>query len=72
MTPEAVVAAGGPALDSEISPDVTTVTVPAQAWVTALTCARDELDCDFFDWLTGVDELEIGRASCRERVSPYV
>ena len=59
---QAVVAAGGPALDSEISPDMITVTVPAQAWVTALACARDELDCDFFDWLTGVDELDAGVA----------
>jgi NADH-quinone oxidoreductase subunit C len=57
---QAVVAAEGPALDSEISPDMITVTVPAQAWVTALSCARDELDCDFFDWLTGVDELDAG------------
>jgi NADH-quinone oxidoreductase subunit C len=59
---QAVVAAGGPALDYEISPDMITVTVPAQAWLTALACARDELDCDFFDWLTGVDELDAGVA----------
>ena len=69
MTPEAivgrlqaVVAAEGPAPDSEISPDMITVTVPAPAWVPALACARDELDCDFFDWLTGVDELDAGVA----------
>ena len=30
--------------------------------VPALACARDELDCDFFDWLTGVDELDAGVA----------
>jgi len=39
-----------------------TVTVPPQAWVAALACARDDLDCDFFDWLTGVDELDAGVA----------
>jgi NADH-quinone oxidoreductase subunit C len=50
------------ALDAEISPDMITVTVPPQAWVAALACARDELDCDFFDWLTGVDELDAGVA----------
>jgi NADH-quinone oxidoreductase subunit C len=52
----------GTGLDSEISPDMVTVTVPPQAWVPALACARDELDCDFFDWLTGVDELDAGVA----------
>jgi NADH-quinone oxidoreductase subunit C len=38
------------------------VTVPPQAWAAALACARDELGCDFFDWLTGVDELDAGVA----------
>jgi NADH-quinone oxidoreductase subunit C len=52
---QAVVAAEGPALDSEITPGMITVTVPVQAWLPALACARDELGCDFFDWLTGVD-----------------
>ena len=52
----------GTGLESEISPDMVTVTVPPQAWVTALACARGELDCDFFDWLTGVDELDAGVA----------
>jgi len=37
-----------------------TVGVAADAWVAALTFARDELGCEFFDWLTGVDELEEG------------
>ena len=36
--------------------------MPPQAWAAALACARDELDCDFFDWLTGVDELDAGIA----------
>jgi NADH-quinone oxidoreductase subunit C len=55
-------AGGAAALDAEISPDMVTVTVPPQGWVAALACARDDLDCDFFDWLTGVDELDAGVA----------
>lgn len=38
------------------------VGVPPEHWVAALTFARDELDCAFFDWLTGVDEMEEGFA----------
>ena len=49
-------------LDAETTQDMVTVTVPPQAWAAALACARDELGCDFFDWLTGVDELEAGVA----------
>lgn len=37
-----------------------TVDVPADAWVTGLTAARDVLSCDFFDWLSAVDELDAG------------
>ncbi|KWX02778.1 NADH-quinone oxidoreductase subunit C [Carbonactinospora thermoautotrophica] len=47
---------------TEITFDTLTADVPATAWVDALTFARDELDCVFFDWLTGVDELEAGFA----------
>nr|WP_269326896.1 NADH-quinone oxidoreductase subunit C [Kineosporia mesophila] len=32
------------------------VDVPAAGWVAAATCARDELDLDFLDWLSAVDE----------------
>jgi NADH-quinone oxidoreductase subunit C len=32
-----------------------TVDVPADQWVAALTAARDQLECDFFDWLGVVD-----------------
>jgi NADH-quinone oxidoreductase subunit C len=39
-----------------------TMSVAAELWVEAITFARDELDCDFFDWLTGVDELADGFA----------
>jgi NADH-quinone oxidoreductase subunit C len=34
--------------------------VPATRWVEALTAARDDLGCAFFDWLSAVDELENG------------
>src|SRR5690349_2740404 len=34
--------------------------VAAADWLAALEYARDGLDCTFFDWLTGVDELEEG------------
>jgi NADH-quinone oxidoreductase subunit C len=37
-----------------------TVDVPADAWVDAVTAARDRLGCDFFDWLSAVDELDSG------------
>ncbi|MFB4313665.1 NADH-quinone oxidoreductase subunit C [Actinomadura sp. 21ATH] len=38
------------------------VGVPAETWLDALAFARDDLECGFFDWLTGVDELEDGFA----------
>ncbi|MFI0423410.1 NADH-quinone oxidoreductase subunit C [Spongiactinospora sp. 9N601] len=34
----------------------TTADVPAELWPDLLTFARDELGCEFFDWLTGVDD----------------
>jgi NADH-quinone oxidoreductase subunit C len=36
------------------------VDVPADRWVEALTLARDELGCTFFDWLSAVDEGDDG------------
>ncbi len=39
-----------------------TVTVPADRWLALLTLARDRLGCDFFDWLSGVDEAGAGVA----------
>ncbi|MBA9001373.1 MULTISPECIES: NADH-quinone oxidoreductase subunit C [Thermomonospora] len=36
------------------------VDVPAVSWLAALDFARTELGCDYFDWLTAVDELEEG------------
>ena len=32
-----------------------TVDVPPERWVAAATAARDQLGCDFFDWLSAVD-----------------
>ncbi|RKN44282.1 NADH-quinone oxidoreductase subunit C [Micromonospora endolithica] len=71
MTPEEVgqrmVALLAPA---EVTPSVSggqayaraTVDVPVAAWSDALRAARDdaELACDFFDWLSAVDELADG------------
>ena len=37
-----------------------TVDVAPSSWVDALTAARDQLGCDFFDWLSAVDELAQG------------
>ena len=37
-----------------------TVDVPPAAWAPAVTGARDSLGCDFFDWLSAVDEAEQG------------
>ncbi len=66
MSPDAIAdrlrSALGTGADCETGPDMVTVTVPPQAWAAALACARDELGCDFFDWLTGVDELDAGVA----------
>jgi NADH-quinone oxidoreductase subunit C len=39
-----------------------TVDVPPRRWIEALTFARDELGCDFFDWLSAIDELTDGFA----------
>lgn len=36
------------------------VDVEPRLWVTALRVARDELGCDFFDWLSAVDEGDGG------------
>jgi len=36
--------------------------VPPEHWLATITFARDWLDCDFFDWLTGVDEQDAGFA----------
>jgi NADH-quinone oxidoreductase subunit C len=39
-----------------------TLDVPRHEWLAALTFARDVAGCDFFDWLTAVDEQDKGLA----------
>ncbi|SEQ51045.1 NADH-quinone oxidoreductase subunit C [Streptomyces radiopugnans] len=41
-----------------------TADVPAVRWTEALTTARDELGCTFFDWLSAVDEPGEGFRIC--------
>jgi NADH-quinone oxidoreductase subunit C len=37
-----------------------TVDVPVESWADAATTARDQLGCEFFDFLSAVDELDEG------------
>jgi NADH-quinone oxidoreductase subunit C len=37
-----------------------TVDVPTERWRQAALAARDQLGCDFFDWLSAVDEGDAG------------
>jgi NADH-quinone oxidoreductase subunit C len=55
---EANVSGGGPGFARA------TVDVPPQRWADAIRAARDdpELSCDFFDWLSAVDEQHSGLA----------
>ncbi|WP_408055526.1 NADH-quinone oxidoreductase subunit C [Streptomyces radicis] len=48
---------------------VLTVDVPAAAWTSALTVARDRLGCAFFDWLSAVDEPGTGFLVCAHVVA---
>lgn len=43
---------------SEVSYGMLTVDVAPSAWCHAVEWARDELDCTFFDFLCGVDQLD--------------
>ena len=47
---------GGAPVESAFGQD--TVDVAPGSWVAALTTARDELGFTYFDWLTGVDQLD--------------
>ncbi|TDC70545.1 NADH-quinone oxidoreductase subunit C, partial [Streptomyces hainanensis] len=49
--------------------EVLTVDVPPAAWTDALTAARDELGCTFFDWLSAVDEPGTGFRICAHVVA---
>ncbi|WP_432109169.1 NADH-quinone oxidoreductase subunit C [Streptomyces sp. AA1529] len=46
-----------------------TADVPADAWIAALTAARDELGCTYFDWLSAVDEPGTGIRVCAHLVA---
>jgi NADH-quinone oxidoreductase subunit C len=50
-------AAAGPGVAETV-----TIEVPRQDWLAALAFARDVAGCDFFDWLTAVDEQDQGLA----------
>jgi NADH-quinone oxidoreductase subunit C len=43
-------------------PGTITMDVPREDWLDALEFARDVAGCDFFDWLTAVDEQDNGLA----------
>ncbi|MEU3192203.1 NADH-quinone oxidoreductase subunit C [Streptomyces sp. NPDC006992] len=46
-----------------------TADVPADAWIPALTAARDDLGCTYFDWLSAVDEPGTGVRVCAHLVA---
>lgn len=48
----------GPEAREELAYGQVTVDVPPAEWVAALMMARDELGFTYFDWLTGVDQLD--------------
>jgi NADH-quinone oxidoreductase subunit C len=52
----------GDEVHSEDTFGMLTADVPPELWIEALTFARDDLACGFFDWLTAVDELADGFA----------
>jgi NADH-quinone oxidoreductase subunit C len=62
MTPEELAdelaARFGDAASTELSHGQLCLDVEPAGWIGALTYARDELGCAFFDWLSGVDEMD--------------
>ncbi|MEW9519566.1 NADH-quinone oxidoreductase subunit C [Streptomyces tubercidicus] len=54
----------GPGATAELAYDLLTVDVPVDGWLTALTAARDDLGCSYFDWLSAVDEPGTGFRIC--------
>lgn len=51
-----------PAARCEAQGNSVTLDVPRQDWLAALRFGRDVAGCDFFDWLTAVDEQDAGFA----------
>jgi NADH-quinone oxidoreductase subunit C len=66
VTPDEVAARASAGLGADAACEVrqgeVTAEVPPGRWLAALSFARDELGCDFFDWLTAVDEEDRGLA----------
>ncbi|MER6097943.1 NADH-quinone oxidoreductase subunit C, partial [Streptomyces sp. NPDC001728] len=67
--PDAVTEIFGEEATAERAYDLLTVDVPPTSWITALTTARDELGCTYFDWLSAVDEPGTGFRVCAHVVS---
>ncbi|MFJ7127604.1 NADH-quinone oxidoreductase subunit C [Streptomyces sp. NPDC098101] len=67
--PDAVTEVFGEEATAERAYDLLTVDVPPSSWITALTTARDELGCTYFDWLSAVDEPGTGFRVCAHVVS---
>ncbi|CAG6391407.1 NADH-quinone oxidoreductase subunit C [Actinacidiphila cocklensis] len=59
----------GPGATAEEAYDLLTVDVPTESWLDALTTARDELGCTYFDWLSAVDEPGTGFLVCAHVVA---
>ena len=55
-------ARGLPAARAVTDGSTVTLDVPPEDWLAALAFGRDVAGCDFFDWLTAVDELDQGFA----------
>ncbi|CAM5327244.1 NADH-quinone oxidoreductase subunit C [Streptomyces narbonensis] len=67
--PDSVTEIFGEEATAEQAYDLLTVDVPPGAWITALTTARDELGCTYFDWLSAVDEPGTGFRVCAHVVA---
>jgi NADH:ubiquinone oxidoreductase subunit C len=67
--PGAVAEFFGDQATAEAAYGLLTVDVPALAWITALTTARDSLGCTYFDWLSAVDEPGTGFHVCAHVVA---
>ncbi|WP_432062895.1 NADH-quinone oxidoreductase subunit C [Streptomyces sp. S1] len=67
--PDAVTEVFGEEATAERAYDLLTVDVPPSSWIAALTTARDELGCTYFDWLSAVDEPGTGFRVCAHVVS---
>ena len=64
VAPDEIIAAVSGGLPSEVRCEAdhrgVMLRVPPGHWLAALAFARERLDCDFFDWLTAVDEADEG------------